>query len=137
MRADCHLSSWFLFPINIAIKRNSVPTNKITMSILKFWLKEIGLIKELTDTMNRILKIFEPTTFPIAISLFFLVAATMDVTNSGKEVPAAIIVKPIIFSLTPKFVASRIPLFTTNWPPTIRPAKPNTIHPHILKFDLC
>ncbi len=38
------------------------------------------------------MKIFEPITFPIAMSLFFFKAATMDVTSSGSEVPAAIII---------------------------------------------
>jgi hypothetical protein len=40
---------------------------------------------------KRKLKIFEPITFPLAMSLFFLIAATTEVTNSGKEVPAATI----------------------------------------------
>jgi hypothetical protein len=40
---------------------------------------------------------FEPITFPIAMLLFFFNAATIDVTNSGSEVPAAIMVNPIIF----------------------------------------
>jgi len=60
-------------------------------------LNDIGLIKALIDRIKRILKMLEPITFPIAISLFFLKAATIEVTNSGNEVPAAIIVNPIIF----------------------------------------
>ncbi len=66
------------------------------------------------------LKIFDPIIFPIAISLFFLNAATTDVTNSGNDVPAATIVRPIIFSLMPKIVATAIALSTTNLPPITR-----------------
>ena len=45
----------------------------------------------LIDKTKRILKILEPITFPIAISPFFFVAATTEVTNSGNDVPAATI----------------------------------------------
>ena len=72
---------------------------------LNFGLYSIGITKLLIDKIKRILKIFEPITFPIAISLFLFVAATIEVTNSGNEVPAATIVNPIIFSLTPKLFA--------------------------------
>ena len=105
--------------------------------MLKERLYEIGAIRELTDRMRNILKIFEPIMFPIAIPVFFFNAATTDVNNSGNDVPIAIIVRPIIFSLTPSCVASCTPLSTTNWPPIIRPANPTIISPHIFKFDLC
>lgn len=57
----------------------------------------MGFMSELIDSINKILKIFEPMTLPIAMSLFFLRAATIEVINSGKEVPAAMMVNPIIF----------------------------------------
>jgi len=42
-----------------------------------------------------------PITFPIARSVLPLNAAIIEVTNSGKDVPVATIVKPITISLTP------------------------------------
>jgi hypothetical protein len=54
----------------------------------------MGLIKALIGNIKRRLKILEPITLPIAISLFFLTAAIIEVTSSGKDVPAAIIVRP-------------------------------------------
>ena len=47
-----------------------------------------------------------PITFPIARSVLPLSAAIIEVTNSGKDVPVATIVKPITISFTPKRVAS-------------------------------
>ena len=47
-----------------------------------------------------------PITFPIARSVLPLNAAIIEVTNSGKDVPVAMIVKPITISFTPKRVAS-------------------------------
>lgn len=49
--------------------------------------------------MNNILNIFDPIIFPIAISLFPFIAAVTLVTSSGKLVPIASIVNPIIFHL--------------------------------------
>lgn len=49
------------------------------------------------------LKIFDPTTFPMAISLSPFLVATILVTSSGKEVPMATIVNPIRASLILKF----------------------------------
>ena len=53
------------------------------------------------EKINKILKIFEPTIFPIAKSALFFFAAIIQVTNSGKLVPNATTVSPIILSLTP------------------------------------
>ena len=47
------------------------------------------------------LKRFEPNTFPIAISECPFFAADIDVDISGKEVPNAKIVTPIIDSFIP------------------------------------
>ena len=83
-------------------------------SVLKVGLNFIGAIKELIERMSKILKILDPIILPIAIPLFFLMAATAEVMSSGKEVPIAMIVSPIIFSLTPNCVANLTPLSTTN-----------------------
>ena len=45
-----------------------------------------------------IFKTFEPITFPTTISVFFFSKALIVAANSGKLVPIAIIVKPIINS---------------------------------------
>jgi hypothetical protein len=82
----------------------------------------IGFIIPLIERTSRIL---EPITFPIAISLFFLIAATIDVTNSGKDVPAATMVQAIIFSLSPNILAIDTLSITTSCPPTINPVSPS------------
>ena len=56
---------------------------------------DIGFIIEEIPNMLRILKTFEPTAFPIAISFSFLKEATIEVVNYGKLVPSATIVSPI------------------------------------------
>jgi len=61
---------------------------------------------ELVPNMKNMLKTFEPTIFPTAISAFFLYAAAADVANSGSEVPIATTVKPISDSLTPRAPAN-------------------------------
>ncbi len=60
---------------------------------------------ELQPNTQKILKIFDPTTFPIEISDLFLREATAQVANSGKEVPSATIVNPMSDSLMPKVLA--------------------------------
>ena len=54
-----------------------------------------GLMAAATPSTNRILKILEPITFPSAISTSFFLAATIDVTSSGRLVPIATMVSPI------------------------------------------
>ena len=54
-----------------------------------------GAIKPAKGNTAKILKIFDPITFPIAISAFPLQIAKRDVANSGKLVPIATTVKPI------------------------------------------
>ena len=48
----------------------------------------------------KILNKLDPNIFPIAISVCFLNAAIIDVANSGKEVPIAIIERLITLSET-------------------------------------
>ena len=49
---------------------------------------DIGLIAPEMPRINSRLNIFEPTTFPIARPVSPFLAATIDVTNSGRDVPA-------------------------------------------------
>ena len=100
-----------------------------------------ALITEPMPTINKILNILDPTTFPIAmLSSPFLIAVT-DVTSSGSDVPTATIVRPISVSLTPNALAILLAPFTTACPPQItaaipitsiiisRPARPTLVFP--------
>ncbi len=79
-------------------------TNIIDKSNWRFNLFEIfnGLTIDVTPITAKMLKIFEPIIFPMEISSSFLNTATNVVTTSGKLVPIATIVRPIILSETPK-----------------------------------
>ena len=84
------------FP-NVIVVRNRRMLAKIAIIKSKFTsvLKGNGLIVAVVPRIKKTLKIFEPITFPMIISGFFLRAATIEVANSGKDVPIAIIVSPI------------------------------------------
>ena len=60
---------------------------------------------------------FEPIIFPSAKSVFPFLAETIEVISSGRLVPMAIIVQPIILLLTLKIFAKLFELSTTNSPP--------------------
>ena len=84
--------------------------------------KTIGLIIPVNPRIKNMLKMFDPTTLPTAISFCFFMVATTDVTSSGREVPTDAMVKPIILSSILKACAMSIAEFTTNVPPsTIAP----------------
>ena len=76
-------------------------------------------------TVSR-LKMLLPTTLPTAISRSPRRVATMDVANSGREVPMATMVKPMTTWLMPKASAiSTAPKNKTNREPTIRIKTPS------------
>ena len=56
-----------------------------------YFIASNGIKKADIPRIKRILKIFEPRTFPTAISDSSLNAAIQDTTNSGSEVPIATI----------------------------------------------
>ena len=62
----------------------------------------------LHPSTKNILKRLLPITFPIAISGFFFNAATIDVASSGREVPPATSVSPIIDSVSSSMVGASI-----------------------------
>ena len=62
----------------------------------------VGATRLANPKTPMILKMLLPTTLPTAISRSPRMAATMEVTTSGKEVPTATMVKPMINSLTPR-----------------------------------
>ena len=77
--------------------------------------------------MIRMFRILEPTTLPIAISSSFFLDAITEVTNSGSDVPIAIIVSPITRSLIFNQLAISTALSTTKSPLITTPANPNII----------
>ena len=81
-------------------------------------------ITEENPKINIMLKIFDPTTFPKAISFSFLIEATILVTSSGRDVPTATIVKPTKDSLICNLIAIFEALSTTKSPPKIIAARP-------------
>ena len=67
--------------------------------------KTIGRIIAQIPRIIRVLKIFEPVTLPIAISLLPLMADKVLTVSSGIDVPTAITVRPTINSGTRKRAA--------------------------------
>ena len=61
-----------------------------------------------------------PITLPIARSVLPFNAAIIEVTSSGREVPVATIVRPIIISFTPNRVAKDWEPFTKIFEPKLR-----------------
>ena len=100
---------------------------KIIVSYTAVTSSVIGVIKEDTPSINRMLKMFEPTTFPTARSFSPFLAATTDVTSSGSDVPSATMVRPINVWLHPNVNAIFDALSTTRLPPHTIPINPITI----------
>ncbi len=59
-------------------------------------------MNELAPRTTRELKVLEPIMSPIMRSVFPFPAATMEVASSGREVPIAMRMNPMIASLMPK-----------------------------------
>ena len=82
-------------PLRIKIYTRTVAPKSKMISVIDSNATAIGLMATDDPKMKTILKMLEPTTFPSANSLSPFRAATSEVTNSGREVPIATIVKPI------------------------------------------
>lgn len=83
-------------PPKVATKSIAETPMPIGMSRLTlFFVRFIGDKSAQSPTMTRVLKLFDPTTFPIAISGFPLTAETKLTTISGRDVPRATIVRPM------------------------------------------
>ena len=87
-----------------------------------------GLIILVTHRIQKILKIFDPTTFPIAMSVSHFLTAMTEVASSGREVPIATIESQIIRSEIPRAVAISMALSTRSFP-----QKNNAPHHHRVK----
>jgi len=77
--------------------------------------------------MQRMLKIFEPTTLPTAMSGWRRRAAITEVANSGMLVPADTTVRPMTASLTPQSRAMATAETTNRRDPATRRTSPATI----------
>ncbi|MGB2110499.1 MAG: hypothetical protein ACPHY8_00795 [Patescibacteria group bacterium] len=86
-----------------------------------------GEINPVAHRIHNVLKIFEPTTEPTAISVCFFSAATTQTANSGREVPIATIVTQIKASGNQNCVAIETALSTIIFPQPINPANHNKI----------
>ena len=117
--------SFFVAPKNHTTIENTTNT---TISIIFSPINCNGLIADAIPSTIRILKIFEPIAFPTAISTSFFLAATMDVTSSGRDVPIETIVNPTRFWLIPKSMAILLAASTVRSPPNAMAAAPPTIH---------
>lgn len=67
--------------------------------------KVTGRIIADTPKISRILAIFDPTILPIMISSCLKNEAVIDEASSGREVPTATIVSPMMNSETPNLWA--------------------------------
>ena len=103
MKAPSNLPILFRVAQKIQTKREKTASTQISTKFCI--LKAMGVITEPIPRMVRMLKTFDPTTLPTAISSSFLRAATREVTSSGREVPVATMVRPIRVSVTPSIVA--------------------------------
>lgn len=72
----------------------------------------------------QMLKMLLPMMFPTKMSCSFFMAEIIEVTNSGSEVPKAMMVKEITLSDTPRVLAILVALFTTRSLPKTIPASP-------------
>ena len=125
----------FRLLLHLQINRVRIPdsiktiksNNAVFIPKATLWETFKGEIEEDKPMINMILKIFDPITFPTAISFSFLIEATTLVTSSGRLVPTATIVKPIISSYTPNILAASIAPFTNKSEPYIIAARPTHV----------
>ena len=92
-------------------------------------------MKEHTARMRVVSMTFAPITFPTDTDDCFLMIAVIAVTNSGRDVPIATIVTPIMASETPHDDAILLPLFTRSCEPMTIPAAPRTTRAIFLITD--
>ena len=111
---------------NNTAKKAIAPSNK------NAGLNGIGDMIPVIPNTNKMLNIFEPIIFPIAISDSCLCAAITLVTSSGKLVPIAMIVSPITRSETPIYRAILHADSTVSVLPHTNATKPNIINSAIL-----
>ena len=80
----------------------------------------IGYIHALIQRISATFAIFDPRTFPMAISVFQEVLARTETTSSGILVPTATIVSPMIACEIQNFFAMDTAPSTKTFPPKVR-----------------
>ena len=81
------------------------------------------------------LKMFEPTMLPTAMSACLRAAATIAVTSSGSDVPTATMVRPISSVLAPSTPDRYVAESTIALPPTPSPTAPTATSPRFLRMS--
>ena len=104
-------------------------------SKLNIELNGIGLIIDETPNIKNVLNMFDPIMFPTTKSSFFLVAATIETINSGREVPIASIVAEIKNSDSPNCLAITKEESITNFPPINKAIIPPKIISEIINLE--
>ena len=100
------------------IKNVRLETNNQKILVLKFYFfKDIGLINDAKPKTSRIFDILLPTTFPHAIPGDFSRTALIETTNSGNDVPKAIIEIAINWGFTLNIEATLTEPVTNFSPP--------------------
>lgn len=79
----------------------------------------IGAMQALTQRIKNIFAILEPSTFPMAISGLPEILARTDTMSSGILVPIATIVRPMIASEIPNFLAMDTAPSTSTFHPNV------------------
>ena len=129
-----HRSIFLPFPVNTNINNSILAIIFTIISKFIIPLKVMGFINADIPRIKNMLKRFEPTIFPIAISIFLFFAATADVASSGNDVPIDTIVKAIILSDIPMLCANFMPKTTIILPPKTNRANPN--NKNIMDLDV-
>lgn len=92
-----------------------------------FFVRTIGDMIAVIPRMRNIFAIFDPRTFPIAISVFQEILAMIETMSSGILVPIATIVRPMIASEIRYFFAIETAPSTRVLPPYVRSTSPAMI----------
>ena len=92
------------------------------------------MVAEIPSTI-RMLKMLEPTAFPIAISTSFFLAATIEVTSSGSEVPMDTMVRPTRVWLIPSLIAILLAVSTVRSPPNAMAPAPTMRKRMLFAYD--
>ena len=127
-----------IFRPNVIVVKNNNTDANIETPTSKFIEKSKGIdfIVAVVPKIKNTLKIFEPITFPTIISGFFFTAATIEVANSGSDVPTAIIVKPITFLDIPNKSAILTAPSIRYLPPKNNPNNPERINKVAFQRDM-
>lgn len=96
----------------------------------------IGAIHALNPRIKKTFAIFDPRTFPIAISGFHPILASTDTMSSGILVPIATIVSPMIASEIPYFLARETAPSTSTFHPNVRSTSPKIIEAIAIKISI-